>query len=230
MKKIILVDDEKKMLDLLALFIENDQYSCQKFKSGKEAIHYLKNHSADLMLLDVMMPDLNGWETSKIIRTFSNIPIIFLTARSDKDEIVKGLRTGADDYITKPFDEDILLARMEALLRRSENKHQQHVFYCEGLKLDLSSYEVFVNDKSINFTPKEISLIAHFLEKKDKVLSREYLLLSIWGYSTHTEDRTVDSHIRNLREKLRQAGFPVDSYLQTVWGAGYKWTSIPSKP
>lgn len=223
MKKILLVDDEAKMLQLLSLYIENDQYSCIKVQSGVEAIDYIRNNHIDLVVLDVMMPDLNGWETSQKIREFSTVPIIFLTARTEKEDIIKGFKSGGDDYITKPFDEDELLARIEALLRRTVNNNDSEVLFFKGLKLDTSTHEVTFNEREILLTPKELLLLQLFLQKVGKVLSREFLLLNIWGYSSHTEDRTVDSHIRNLREKLRQAGFPVDKHLQTVWGVGYKW-------
>lgn len=223
MKKILLVDDELKMLTLLSHYIESEQYSCIKLQSGLEAINYLQTQHIDLVILDVMMPTLDGWETSKKIREFSSVPIIFLTARTEKEDIIKGLRSGGDDYITKPFDEDELLARIEALLRRSENTYHKDVLYFKGLKLDINSFEAYYHDKPIILTPKEIALLQLFLQKTGRVFSREHLLVNIWGYSALTEDRTIDSHIRNLRDKLRQVDFPVDIHLQTVWGAGYKW-------
>jgi DNA-binding response OmpR family regulator len=171
----------------------------------------------------VMMPEMDGWETCEKIRAFSNIPIIMLTARDAAEEMVKGLKKGADDYVTKPFNEDVLLARIEAVTRRIHN-HQGVIF--RGIKLNESAYEAHYDSNTIPLTPKEFSMLCLFLKSPDQVYSRDHLLSTIWGFKTDTEDRTIDSHIRNIREKLRHAGFPVDQHLKTVWGIGYKWSSV----
>lgn len=222
MKTILLVDDEPLMLDLLSLYLSPPEYKCIKLTSSIDAITYLESHYADLVLLDIMMPEMDGWEACREIRKYWDIPIIMLTARAEKSDIVKGLRIGADDYISKPFDEEELLARIEALLRRNKNTDGKITF--EGLMLDLNSFVLQYNKQDIALTPKEFAMMELFLNNRNKVFSREHLITSIWGYGVSTEDRTIDSHVRNLRDKLRKAGFPADNYLVTVWGVGYKWS------
>lgn len=221
MATILLVDDETRMLDLLALYLNPLGYKCIKKNSGMEAINFLEEHTADLILLDVMMPEMDGWETCSEIRRHWDIPVIMLTARSEKPDIVRGLKMGADDYITKPFDEGELVARIEAVLRRQTAKSSLLTF--NGLKLNIESYDVQFNGTLIPLTPKEFALLSLFLQNVNKVFTREHLISTIWGYGVDTEDRTIDSHVRNLRDKLRKAGFTVDDYLSTVWGVGYKW-------
>jgi DNA-binding response OmpR family regulator len=221
LKKILLVDDEVRMLDLLALYLSPKEYACIKMSSAADAIHYLETESVDLIILDVMMPDMDGWDACKEIRKKYNVPIIMLTARNDKIDVVKGLKLGADDYISKPFDEEELTARIEAVLRRNMGENDKIEF--KGLVLNIDSFELLYSHKPVPLTPKEFSLLRVFLQNRNKVFTREHLLSSVWGYSVATEDRTIDSHVRNLREKLRKIGFPVDDYLTTVWGLGYKW-------
>ncbi|MGV2938138.1 response regulator transcription factor [Mesobacillus sp. LC4] len=221
MATILLVDDETRMLDLLALYLTPLGYKCIKKNSGTEAISFLEDYTADLVLLDVMMPEMDGWETCNEIRKHWDIPVIMLTARSEKPDIVRGLKTGADDYITKPFDEGELVARIEAVLRRQNSKSPLLSF--NGLKLNIDSYDVQFNGTLIPLTPKEFALLSLFLQNVNKVFTREHLISTIWGYGVDTEDRTIDSHVRNLRDKLRKAGFAADDYLSTVWGVGYKW-------
>ncbi|WP_079509830.1 response regulator transcription factor [Mesobacillus jeotgali] len=221
MATILLVDDEMRMLDLLALYLEPAGHKCIKRTSANAAIEYLEHHGVDLILLDIMMPEMDGWEACGEIRKHWDIPIIMLSARSEKPDIVKGLHIGADDYVTKPFDEGELLARIEALLRRHSSKSPVLTF--KGLNLSMESYEVHYDGNQIPLTPKEFSLLSLFLQNKNKVFTREHLISTIWGYGVATEDRTIDSHVRNLRDKLRKAGFAADDYLATVWGVGYKW-------
>lgn len=221
LKKILLVDDEPRMLDLLELYLSPKGYSCIKISSAFDAIHYLESEKADLLLLDVMMPEMDGWEACREIRKNWDIPIIMLTARSEKIDVVKGLKLGADDYIAKPFDEAELTARIEAILRRNQDHHEKIEF--KGLVLNQDSFELLYFHKPIPLTPKEFSLLGLFLQNRNKVFTREHLLTSLWGYAAATEDRTIDSHVRNLRDKLRKTGFPIDDHLTTVWGLGYKW-------
>jgi DNA-binding response OmpR family regulator len=209
------------MLDLLALYLEPKGYHCLKMTSAIKAIHYLESDKVDLILLDVMMPEMDGWIACQEIRKFWDTPIIMLTARSEKMDVIKGLKLGADDYISKPFDEGELTARIEAVLRRKEGNSERIAF--NGLMLNQNSYELLYHDVHVPLTPKEFSLLGLFLQNRNKVFTREHLLTSIWGYTVSTEDRTIDSHVRNLRDKLRKIGFPVDQYLSTVWGLGYKW-------
>ena len=224
MRTILLVDDEQRMLNLIELFLQPLGFKCIKETSGKKAIEILKNEKINLVLLDVMMPEMNGWEVCEKIREFSNIPIIMLTARSDKLDLVKGLNTGADDYITKPFDENELVARVNAILRRlSERESKEATITYEGLKLDLETYSLQFQDSIVHLTLKEFYIIEALITHPKKTYTREELLHAAWAYDTYTDTRTVDSHIRNLREKLKNAGFPIDEFLKTVWGIGYKW-------
>jgi len=220
-KKILLVDDEPRMLDLLSLYLTPKGYNCLKMTTARQAIQYLEEEKAEIILLDVMMPDMDGWEACQEIRKNWDIPIIMLTARSEKNDIVKGLKMGADDYISKPFDEEELLARIDAVLRRRTG-HTGLINFI-GLALNEESFDVSYKNQHIPVTPKEFALLALLLKNRNKVFTREHLLTTIWGYAAPTEDRTIDSHVRNLRDKLRKTGFPVDEYLTTVWGLGYKW-------
>lgn len=222
MKTILLVDDETRMLDLISLYLTPRGYNCVKLTSGADALQYLESNTPDLILLDVMMPDMDGWTVCREIKKFWDVPIIMLTAKSEKPDIVKGLNIGADDYILKPFDEDELVARIEAVLRRSKTDGRTLTF--KGLVLKEDSFELLFKNKEILLTPKEFSMLKLFLANPNRVFSRDHLIGSVWGYGVSIEDRTIDSHVRNLREKLRKAGFPADDYLMTVWGVGYKWT------
>lgn len=222
MRTVLLVDDEKRMLDLLALYLKPHGYTSLKAKSGKEAIGLLEDELVDLVILDIMMPEMDGWEVCREIRRFSNVPIIMLTAREQQEDIVKGLRLGADDYLVKPFGEEELLARMEALLRRAAPVKRLKV---DGLVWDEERFELAYHESIIRLTPKEFAMLGLFMKNPDKVYERSRLLELIWGFDSETEGRTVDSHVRNIREKIRQSGFPIDDYFLTVWGIGYKWVN-----
>lgn len=224
MQTILLVDDEQRMLDLLELFIMPKNYKCIKVRSGEEALKVLAEKEVHLVVLDVMMPDMDGWKTCEEIRKQSTVPILMLTARTDKSDIVKGLNVGADDYLTKPFDEQELLARVNALLRRIPiEKKEQKVIKCDDYELDTKSYTLNFQDKHAILTMKEYKIIEALIKHPKRTYTREQLLLVAWDYHSSTDLRTVDSHIRNLREKLKTAGFSTDQFLITVWGIGYKW-------
>nr|WP_251047732.1 response regulator transcription factor [Planococcus sp. ISL-109] len=207
------------MLDLLALYLTPHNYHCAKAQGAKEALYQLNQNPFDLVLLDIMMPDVSGWELCTKIRSFSDVPIIMLTAREQQEDIVKGLKLGADDYITKPFNEAELLARIEALLRRTS----KNLIEVDGLKWDEERFELSYRNIPIKLTPKEFFMVGQLLKHPKKVFTREQLIELIWGYNSETEGRTIDSHVRNVREKIRQSGFPVDKHFLTVWGLGYKW-------
>ena len=225
MVKALLVDDEKRMLDLLALYLRPHNYICKKANSAKEALSFLKEEMFDIVLIDIMMPEMNGWELCQKIRKDSDIPIIMVTAREQKEDIIKGLKLGADDYVTKPFDEAELLARIEAVLRRMKPAKRIEV---NGLLWNEGEFELSYKNNTIKLTPKEFTMLGYFMRKPNQVFTREQLIELIWGYDSHTEVRTVDSHVRNMRDKIRQSGFPIDDYLKTVWGVGYKWVNKSS--
>lgn len=224
MRTILLIDDEQRMLDLIELFLIPHGFKCLKADNGQSGLEMLENEKVNLVLLDVMMPDIDGWEVCRRIREFSDVPIIMLTARTDKKDLVKGLDTGADDYITKPFDEDELTARVKALLRRfPEEVTDSGKTVFGDFILNRDSYSLHHKASSVQLTLKEFYIIEALITQPKRTLTREQLLLAAWDYNTYTDIRTVDSHIRNLREKLKTAGFPIDEFLKTVWGIGYKW-------
>ncbi|MCK2157376.1 response regulator transcription factor [Exiguobacterium sp. 17-1] len=223
MKTIALVDDEKRMLELIELYLQ-PTYNCIKLNSGKDVLDLIETDEPELIILDVMMPVMDGFETCRKIREVSNVPIILLTALHGKEEIVKGLRLGADDYIVKPFDEEELQARIQSIFRRTSSGMDNKI-ECSGLVWDEFSHELYYIGRQVKVTPKEFSLLGKLLKNSGRVYSREELLTSLWLASEWTDERTVDSHVRNLREKLRKIGFPIEKHLQTVWGIGYKWTS-----
>ncbi|OEH92864.1 DNA-binding response regulator [Bacillus solimangrovi] len=208
------------MRDLVTLYLEPHHYTCISFASGEEVLQYLEKGDADLLILDIMMPGMNGNEVAREVRLFSNIPIIMLTAKDTSQDMVTSLKNGADDYITKPFDEDVLLARIEALLRRTNNVEKLEI---KGLCWDEKHHILTYHQDEINVTPKEFAMLGLLMKNPKVVFEREKLLDRIWGYDAETDGRTIDSHIRNLREKCRKSGFPIDDHLKTVWGIGYKW-------
>lgn len=220
MKTLLLIDDEPRMLDLLSLYLE-PKFHCIAESSILEALTYLEEHHVDLVLLDIMMPEMDGWQACQEIKKYWDVPVIMLTAKGERADIVKGLNLGADDYVQKPFDEDELIARIHAVLRRVKTGDDVITFH--GLRLIKESFELHFQHEEIPLTPKEFAMMELFLEYQNKVFSREHLISTVWGYDVSIEDRTIDSHVRNLRDKLRKVGFPVDDYLQTVWGIGYKW-------
>lgn len=224
MQTILLIDDENRMLDLLELFLEPHGFNCIKADTGEIGLEIVRKEKVDIVLLDVMMPDMDGWEVCKKIRELSTIPVIMLTARTDKADIVKGLEFGADDYITKPFDERELVARVNALLRRtsSEIVENSNTVYGDFL-LNRDSYSLHFKNMEVQLTLKEFYIIEALITHPKRTFTREQLLRTAWDYNTFTDIRTVDSHIRNLREKLKMAGFPINDFLLTVWGIGYKW-------
>ena len=222
MYKALIIDDEKRMLDLIELYLRPHDYICKKAQGASVALSCIEYETYDIVLLDIMMPGMDGWELCKEIRRFSDVPIIMLTARDQRDDIVKGLQLGADDYITKPFNEDELLARMSALLRRVTPRSLIEI---NGLRWNKERFELTFKNKYIKLTPKEFIMIGHFMKNPNQVFAREQLIELIWGFDSETEDRTIDSHVRNMRDKIRQAGFPIDDHFKTVWGVGYKWVN-----
>jgi len=223
MQTVLLIDDEQRMLDLVELFLAPNGIKCIKETSGKNAIEIIKQERIHLVLIDVMMPDLNGWEVCRAIRNFSDVPIIMLTARSDKTDIVKGLNNGADDYISKPFDDRELVARVNALLRRYSKVDDAKNISHNNFLLNLDRYCLMYFEQKVQLTLKEYLIIKALLSRPTKTYTREELLSVAWDYETETDIRTVDSHIRNLREKLKRSGFPIEEFIKTVWGIGYKW-------
>lgn len=220
MNKVLLIDDEERMLELLTLYLKPYPCFCRKAVGAKAGLKFVKEEKFDLILLDIMMPEMNGWEVCREIRQYSDVPIIMVTAREQKEDIVKGLKLGADDYITKPFNEEELVARMDALLRRTRPVNRIEV---ERLLWDEDQFELSYKKQVVKLTPKEFAIIGLLMKNPGRVFSRNQLIDLVWGMHSETEGRTVDSHVRNMREKIREVGFPIDDYFHTVWGVGYKW-------
>ncbi|MGF2614317.1 response regulator transcription factor [Rossellomorea vietnamensis] len=220
---ILVVDDEKDMILLLTSYLKAHDYAVYPAGNGREALEVLRQEPIDLVLLDIMMPVMDGLETAKEIRTFSNVPIIMLTAKGNEDDRVTGLKTGADDYVVKPFSPKELVARIEAALRRSigykNPSTDSRTIIHEGLSVDLKGHVVKVDGTAVNLTRKEFLLLSLLVQNRGQVFSREQLLDKVWGFESEGTPRTVDTHIKTLRLKLKTAG----PYIATVWGVGYKF-------
>lgn len=216
--QVLIVDDEEDMRDLVEIYLENSGYSCLQASSGSEAYIVLENEQVDIVILDIMMPEEDGFSVCENIRSFSQVPIIFLSAKGEEWDKVKALKLGGDDYIVKPFNPGELVARIEAVLRRTSSVTQDEKIYHYGsISVDIKARNVSVDGKIIPLTLKEYQLLLFLIEHHSQALSREQLLGNIWGDDYVGSLRTVDTHIKTLRMKLG-----VD-YIQTIWGVGYKF-------
>ena len=222
-KKVLVVDDEKLIVKGIRFSLEQDGMEVTCAYDGKEALDYASNNSYDIILLDVMLPEMSGFDVCQQIREFSDVPIIMLTAKGDDMDKILGLEYGADDYITKPFNILEVKARIKAIMRRSSSKEvktpkTQYSF--DGLRIDLDSRRGYINDVEVNLTAKEFDLLELLMLHPDKVYGREELLNTVWGYDYPGDVRTVDVHIRRLREKIEDT--PSNpKYIHTKWGVGY---------
>ena len=223
-KKVLVVDDEKLIVKGIKFSLEQDGYDVDCAYDGEEALELVKQNEYDVMLLDVMLPKLTGFEVLQMIREFSMLPVIMLTAKGDDMDKILGLEYGADDYITKPFNILEVKARIKAIFRRSkvkeEKEDKEHLIVYDDLRLDCDSKRVHIGNKEINLTAKEFDLLEHLAVNPDKVYSRENLLNIVWGYDYPGDVRTVDVHVRRLREKIEDN--PSEpKYIHTKWGVGY---------
>ena len=224
--KILVVDDEKLIVKGIKFSLEQDQMVVDVAYDGEDALSLVKSNNYDLILLDVMLPKLDGLEVCQHVREFSQVPIIMVTAKGDDMDKIMGLEYGADDYITKPFNILELKARIKAILRRStrkttvDDKNMESSLSHGNLRLDLESRRVFIDDREANLTAKEFDLLELFMDNKGKVYSREALLNTIWGYDYPGDVRTVDVHVRRLREKI-EANPSEPKFIHTKWGVGY---------
>lgn len=220
-EKILIVDDEERMRKLIAAYLKKEDYETVEAENGLEALNIFKNERIHLVILDIMMPVMDGWTTCREIRKSSNVPIIFLTAKSEDEDKLLGFELGTDHYVTKPFDMRILLAQVKSLIRRvyfSEPQLKKELFF-DGLKIDELSYKVTINGESISLSPKEYDLLLYLATNNGIVLSREKILDYIWGVDFYGDFRTVDSHIKRLREKLGEKAY----LIGTIRGVGYKF-------
>ena len=223
-EKILVVDDDTNICELLRLYLEKEGYVVKIVNDGVSAINAFKQENPDLTLLDIMIPKLDGWQVCREIRKFSDKPIIMLTAKGETFDKVLGLELGADDYVTKPFDTKEVVARIKAVLRRtapaSDTSDVKEVNYDE-LSINLTNYEMKVNGVSVDTPPKELELIYHLASNPNRVFTRDQLLDEVWGFDYYGDSRTVDVHIKRLREKLE--GVSDKWELKTVWSVGYKF-------
>lgn len=226
-KKILVVDDDKNICELLKLYITKEGYEVIFAYDGSEAVNIAKEQKPNLIILDVMMPVINGWEACKLIRQFTDVPIIMLTALDTLDNKVQGLSIGADDYIVKPFEPVEVIARINAHLRRQDNESKENKqvgseVIVDNISINLETYEVKLDGNLVNdLKPKEIQLLNFFLTNKNQVFTREQLLDKVWGYEYFGGTRTVDVHIKTLREKLNSNKSKWE--IKTIWNVGYKF-------
>lgn len=222
-RKVLVVDDEKLIVKGIRFSLEQDGMEVDCAYDGKEALEFVNKNKYDVILLDIMLPVLNGFEVCQQIREFSNVPVIMLTAKGDDMDKILGLEYGADDYITKPFNILEVKARIKAIIRRSsvaETKEVQKVYISGTLKIDIESRRGYINEKEVNLTAKEFDLLELLMLHPNKVYGREELLNTVWGYDYPGDVRTVDVHIRRLREKIEESpSNPV--FIHTKWGVGY---------
>ncbi len=222
--KILIVDADENICELLRLYLEKDGFDVQIANEGEEALRLAERFLPDLILLDIMLPKLDGWQVCREIRKTSETPIIMLTAKGETFDKVLGLELGADDYVTKPFETKEVLARIKAVLRRTqagESTSDLKEVRFDKLRVNLTNYELEVDGKTIDTPPKELELIFYLASNPNRVFTRDQLLDGVWGLDYYCDSRTVDVHIKRLREKLE--GVSEEWNLKTVWGVGYKF-------
>ncbi|TAH74844.1 MAG: response regulator transcription factor [Anaerolineaceae bacterium] len=223
MDKILIVDDDERIRDMIKEYATFESFEIDEASDGVEALNSLLNNKYSLIILDVMMPKMDGWQVCKVIRKTSDVPIIMLTARGEEYDKLLGFELGVDDYITKPFSPRELIARIKAIIRRSEQIHDKkddnNKVKVGGIEIDFNSRNVYVDGSNVSLTPKEYELLTFLIRNPNRAFSRNQLLDSVWGYDFMGEDRTVDTHIKMLRESLGS----YRNYIVTVWGIGYKF-------
>ena len=218
--KIMVVDDESRMRKLVRDFLTREGYKVIEAADGEEAMDlFYENRDVALVILDVMMPRMDGWQTCREIREESKVPIIMLTAKGDEQDELKGFELGVDEYISKPFSPKILVARVEAILRRSGMVEEEELLCAGGIEINKTAHEVSVDGKKIDLSFKEFELLSYFLENQGIALSREKILNHVWNYDYFGDARTIDTHVKKLRSKLGEKG----ELIHTIWGMGYKF-------
>ena len=217
--KILVVDDEARMRKLVKDFLSKSGYEVLEAEDGSQALDiFFEQNDIALIILDVMMPKMDGWQTCREIRQYSKVPIIMLTAKSDERDELQGFQLGVDEYISKPFSPKILVARVEAILRRTNQMAEDEKLEAGGIVLDKTAHSVTIDGQPIDLSYKEFELLAYFLENKGIALSREKILNNVWNYDYFGDARTIDSHVKKLRSKMGEKG----DLIKTIWGMGYK--------
>ena len=221
--KILIVDDGQNICKLLPLYIEKEDFDVRIANDGRRALEIFEEYNPDLIMLDIMLPELDGWQVCREVRKKSKCPIIMLTAKGEVFDKVLGLELGADDYVVKPFETKEVVARIKAVLRRSGTNEEEQVkeVKYDKLSINLTNYELRVNGVPVDTPPKEMELIYHLASNPNRVFSRDELLDQVWGFDYYGDSRTVDVHVKRLREKLE--GVSDKWALKTVWGVGYKF-------
>ena len=221
MYRLLVVDDEEKIRVLVRKYAEYEGYEVEEAADGMSAIELCRQEKFDLIILDVMMPELDGFSACREIRKFSQVPVLMLSARGEEYDRIHGFELGVDDYVTKPFSPKELMLRVQAILKRSNSSiaPNKEILEFEGLKIDFTGRLVYVNEEKVNLSPKEYELLFYLIENKNIALSRDKLLSDIWGYDFFGDDRTIDTHIKNLRNNLG----PYRDYIVTLSGVGYKF-------
>ena len=218
--KILVVDDESRMRKLVRDFLVKQNFDVLEAGDGEEAVDiFFREKDIALIILDVMMPKMDGWQVCREIRAYSKVPIIMLTAKSDERDELQGFDLGVDEYITKPFSPKILVARVEAILRRSNLLTNEDIISAGGIELNKSAHQVKIDGKDIELSLKEFELLAYFMENQGIALSREKILNNVWNYDYFGDARTIDTHVKKLRSKLGEKG----ELIKTIWGMGYKF-------
>lgn len=218
--KILVVDDESRMRKLVKDFLVKKDYEVLEAENGEEAVKiFCSNTKISLIILDIMMPKMNGWEVCREIRSLSKVPIIMLTAKADERDELLGFELGVDEYISKPFSPKILVARVDAILRRSNAIGAEEIISIGGVEIDKTAHIVKVDGKELQLSFKEFELLTYFVENKGIALSREKILNNVWNYDYFGDARTIDTHVKKLRSKMGDKG----DYIHTIWGMGYKF-------
>ena len=220
--KVLIVDDDQNICELLRLYIEKEGYEPIVANDGQAAVNAVNEQNPQLVLLDIMLPKLDGWQVCREVRKVSDVPIIMITAKGETFDKILGLELGADDYISKPFDTKEVMARIRAVLRRTYNDEEvAKIVKFDKLEINLTNYELIVDGKQIDTPPKELELVFHLAKNPNRVFTRNQLLDEVWGFEYYGDSRTVDVHVKRLREKLE--GVSEQWTLKTVWGVGYKF-------
>lgn len=222
--KALIIEDDANIAELLRLYLEKDGFDVHIAADGGTGLEEAKRYNPDIVLLDIMLPVMDGWSVCRGIRESMSVPIIMLTAKSETFDKVNGLEMGADDYMTKPFEVKELLARVHAVMRRSPNSHKLNF---DKLEINLDSYELIIDGKKVETPPKELELLYHLAASPNRVYTRNQLLDEVWGFDYFGDSRTVDVHVKRLREKLE--GVSEKWALKTVWGVGYKFETAAGR-
>lgn len=218
--KVLVVDDESRMRKLVRDFLTKAGYDVLEAGDGEEALEiFFKQKDIALIVLDVMMPRMDGWQVCREVRAYSAVPVIMLTARGDEQDELQGFQLGVDEYIVKPFSPKILVARIEAILRRSSRQNEESTLKCGGIEIDKAAHQVFIDGQPIDLSYKEFELLTYFVENRGIALSREKILNHVWNYDYFGDARTIDTHVKKLRNKLGKCG----EHIKTIWGMGYKF-------